>query len=86
MPEKRGLSDFFATMQKPSKDSSGDKLYLADPETGLPALDRHNHLIVDHDLYQLSYVKRDGTEVTLAPGIAEAFIEFAKREGFSFFR
>ena len=23
---------------------------------------------------------------TLAPGIAEAFIEFAKREGFSFFR
>lgn len=73
-------------MQKPSKDSSGDKLYLADPETGLPALDRHNHLIVDHDLYQLSYVKQDGKEVTLAPGIAEAFIEFAKREGFSFFR
>lgn len=48
-------------------------------------MDRHNHLIVDHDLYQLSYVKQDGTEVTLAPGIAEAFIEFAKREGFSFF-
>ena len=85
-PKKEDYPIFFATMQKPSKDSSGDKLYLADPETGLPALDRHNHLIVDHDLYQLSYVKQDGTEVTLAPGIAEAFIEFAKREGFSFFR
>ena len=81
-PKKEDYPIFFATMQKPSKDSSGDKLYLADPETGLPALDRHNHLIVDHDLYQLSYVKQDGTEVTLAPGIAEAFIEFAKREGF----
>ena len=85
-PKKEDYPIFFATMQKPSKDSSGDKLYLADPETGLPALDRHNHLIVDHDLYQLSYVKQDGTEVTLAPGIAEAFIDFAKREGFSFFR
>ena len=85
-PKKEDYPIFFATMQKPSKDNSGEKIYLIDPETGLPALDSHEHLIVDHDLYQLSYKKQDGTIVTLAPGIAEAFIEFAKREGLSFFR
>lgn len=85
-PKKDDYPIFFATMQKPSKDNSGEKIYLIDPETGLPALDSHEHLIVDHDLYQLSYKKQDGTIVTLAPGIAEAFIEFAKREGLSFFQ
>lgn len=85
-PKKEDYPIFFATMQKPSKDNSGDKIYLIDPETGLPALDSHEHLIVDHDLYQLSYKKQDGTIVDLAPGIAEAFIEFAKREGLSFFQ
>lgn len=85
-PKKDDYPIFFATMQKPSKDSSGDKIYLVDHDTGLPALDTHNHLIVDHDLYQLSYKKQDGTEVTLSPGIAEAFAEFAKKEGLSFFQ
>ena len=85
-PKKDDYPIFFATMQKPSKDNSGDKIYLSDPDTGLPALDEHNHLIVDHDLYQLSYKKRDGSIVNLAPGIAEAFVEFAKKEGLSFFR
>lgn len=85
-PKKDDYPIFFATMKKLSKDNSGDKIYLIDPETGLPALDAHNHLIVDHDLYQLSYKKQDGTIVTLAPGIAEAFEEFAKKEGLSFFR
>lgn len=59
---------------------------MSDPDTGLPALDEHNHLIVDHDLYQLSYKKQDGTIVKLTEGIAEAFIEFAKKEGLSFFQ
>lgn len=85
-PKKEDYPIFFATMQKPSKDNSGDKIYLVDPETGLPALDKHNHLIVDHDLFQLSYMKQDGTEAFLEPGIAEAFEEFAKKEGLSFFR
>lgn len=85
-PKKEDYPIFFATMQKPSKDNSGEKIYLIDPETGLPALDSHEHLIVDHDLYQLSYKKQDGTIVELAPGIAEAFIEFAKKEGLSFFQ
>ena len=85
-PKKDDYPIYFATMQKPSKDNSGDKIYLVDPETGLPALDKHNHLIVDHDLFQLSYMKQDGTETLLEPGIAEAFAEFAKKEGLSFFR
>lgn len=85
-PKKEDYPIFFATMQKPSKDNSGDKIYLIDPETGLPALDKHNHLIVDHDLFQLSYMKQDGTETLLEPGIAEVFAEFAKKEGLSFFR
>ena len=57
---------------------SGDKIYVKDPVTGENVLDHHGHLIVDHDLYS-----HDG----LTPdGIAEAFIEFAKKEGLSFFR
>ena len=64
-PKKDDYPIFFATMQKPSKDNSGNKIYLVDPETGLPALDKHNHLIVDHDLFQLSYMKQDGTETFL---------------------
>jgi type I restriction enzyme M protein len=39
--------------------------------------DRHDHLIVDHDLYNHEGLTEDG--------IAEAFIEFAKKEQLSFF-
>ncbi len=85
-PRKDDYPIFFATMQKSSKDNSGDKIYLKDPQTGENALDEHGHLIVDHDLYQLSYKKQDGTIVKLEPGIAEAFEEFAKKEGLSFFQ
>lgn len=48
-------------------------------------LDFHGHLVVDHDLYQSSYKEGD-TIVHLDNGIAEAFTEFAKKEGLSFFR
>lgn len=64
---------FFATMQKQSKDNSGDKIYVKDPVTGENVLDHHGHLIVDHDLYSHEGLTPDG--------IAEAFIEFAKKEG-----
>lgn len=64
-------------MQKPSKDNSGDKIYVKDPATGENILDYHGHLIVDHDLYS--------HEGLTPAGIAEAFIEFAKKEGLSFF-
>ena len=68
---------FFATMREPSKDNSGDKIYRAAPD-GTPLLDAHGHLIVKHDLFNHDGQTEDG--------IAEAFIEFAKKEGLSFFR
>jgi type I restriction enzyme M protein len=40
-------------------------------------LDKHNHWIVDHDLFNHDGLTEDG--------IAEAFIEFAKKENLSFF-
>lgn len=41
-------------------------------------LDQHGHLIVDHDLFNHEGLTEDG--------IAEAFIEFAKKEDLSFFK
>jgi len=68
---------FFATMQEPSKDNSGDKIYRSQGD-GTPLLDVHNHLIVKHDLFNHDGLTQDG--------IAEAFREFAKKEQLSFFR
>lgn len=76
-PKKDDYPIFFATMQEPSKDNSGDKLYRADSEGNI-ILDAHNHMIVAHDLYNHDGLTEDG--------IAEAFAEFAKKEGLSFFR
>lgn len=68
---------FFATMREPSKDNSGDKIYRqADDDA--PLLDDHGHLIVKHDLFNHDGLTEDG--------IAEAFIEFAKKEQLSFFQ
>ena len=75
-PQKDDYPIFFATMKKPSKDNSGDKIYRKDAD-GKFLLDEHNHLIVDHDLFNHNGLTQDG--------IAEAFIEFAKRENLSFF-
>lgn len=75
-PKKEDYPIFFATMQKPSKDNSGEKIYVKD-ENGEILLDSHSHFIVDHDLYNHDGMTEDG--------IAEAFIEFAKKEGLSFF-
>jgi type I restriction enzyme M protein len=76
-PKREDYPIFFATMRKSSKDNSGDKIFVRNPATGEFLLDSHGHLIVDHDLYN-----HDGF---MEDGIAEAFIEFAKREGLSFF-
>lgn len=135
MSEKRKLSDFFATQTKPSKDNSGEKIYVKqeyvsifedgklikhkkedfikkygsvkaatkykvidsgaiiealgiDKEKVLNwvnpiedkenLLDDHGHLIVEHDLYNHDDLTNDG--------IAEAFLEFAKKENLSFVR
>ena len=68
---------FFATMREPSKDNSGDKIYRQAADD-TPLLDDHGHLIVKHDLFNHDGKTEDG--------IAEAFIEFGKKEGLSFFR
>ena len=107
-PKKEDYPIFFATMREPSKDNSGDKIFvkkkdlqpkstpaldsattistLQDPVSRYNTeprdldelvLDTHGHLIVKHDLFNHDGLTQDG--------IAEAFIEFAKKEGLSFF-
>jgi type I restriction enzyme M protein len=75
-PKKTDYPIFFATMQAPSKDNSGDKIYVSQAD-GTPQLDEHGHLIVKHDLFNHEGLTQDG--------IAEAFVEFAKKEKLSFF-
>lgn len=75
-PKVNDYPIFFATMKEPSKDTSGKKLFVQKFD-GTPLLDDHDHLIVKHDLYNHEGKTEDG--------IAEAFIEFAKREKLSFF-
>jgi type I restriction enzyme M protein len=101
---------FFATMREPSKDNSGDKIYVKRKDVAVeddaavkPAghgvseavdrytvsasdlnefvLDEHEHLVVKHDLF--SHALKDGKRTP--DGIAEAFIEFAKKEKLGFF-
>ena len=75
-PKRDDYEIFFATQQRASKDNSGDKIYERDPEGG-PLRDAHGHFIVAHDLFNHEGLTRDG--------IAEAFVEFAKKEALSFF-
>lgn len=105
-PKVEDYPIFFATMQEPSKDSSGEKIFVrkkdypsnlstdgheTEPTDAQPTnsydsapinmeeylLDTHDHLIVKHDLFNHDGLTQDG--------IAEAFIEFAKKEKLSFF-
>lgn len=76
-PRQDDYPIFFATMKEPSKDNSGDKIYRQDVD-GAPLLDAHGHLIVKHDLFNHDGLTEDG--------IAEAFAEFAKKEGLGFFQ
>ena len=75
-PKVDDYNIFFATMQEPSKDNSGDKIYrntIDEDGNNVPLLDSHGHLIVKHDLFNHDGLTQDG--------IAEAFAEFAKKEG-----
>lgn len=105
-PKVKDYPIFFATMQEPSKDNSGEKIFVKKkdiahssqalrtsddlPEAAEPVdnydatpanlneylLDSHGHLVVKHDLFNHDGLTKDG--------IAEAFIEFAKKEKLSF--
>lgn len=68
---------FFAVSEKPGKDNSGEYIYIKNSE-GKNKLDKYGHFIVDHDLHN------QGGE--LPDGIAEAFIEWAKKEKLSFWK
>lgn len=76
-PKKENYPIFFAVSEKGGKDNSGDYTFLKNGD-GRAKLDKNGHLIVEHDLHN------QGGE--LPDGIAEAFIEFAKSEGFSFWK
>ena len=66
---------FFAVSEKGGKDNSGDYVFLENSD-GQSKLDKNGHLIVEHDLHNHNGELRDG--------IAEVFIEWAKREKLSF--
>ncbi len=76
-PKKDDYPIFFATQQEPSKDNSGDKIFVKRSD-GLDQLDQHGHKIVKHDLFNHEGQTQDG--------IAEAFIEFSKKENLSFWQ
>ena len=52
-PKTDGYTVFFATSQKPGKDSSGEYIYRVGPDNA-PVLDTHHHMIVEHDLDEIA--------------------------------
>lgn len=68
---------FFGVSEKSGKDNSGEYIYVKNGN-GKRKLDKYGHFIVDHDLHN------QGGE--LPDGIAEAFIEWAKKEKLSFWK
>jgi type I restriction enzyme M protein len=80
-PYREDYPIFFATQQSMGKNNSGDKIFARDAETGELLLDKHGHYFVEHDLFSTEL--KNGSKT--ADGIAEAFIEFASKEGLSFF-
>jgi type I restriction enzyme M protein len=76
-PRRDDYPIFFAVSEKGGKGNSGEYIYAVD-EQGRPRVDKYGHYVVDHDLHN------HGGE--LPDSIAEAFIEFAKRECLSFWK
>ncbi|UYO41955.1 N-6 DNA methylase [Rhodopseudomonas palustris] len=76
-PKLADYNIFFATQQIESVDNSGRKVYRRNPD-GTFLRDSHGHFVVAHDLFNHDGLTKDG--------IAEAFEEFARKEGLSFFR
>ena len=76
-PKAEDYPIFFAVSEKSGKDNSGDYIFVKNGN-GTNKLDTNGHLIVEHDLHNL------GGE--LPDGIAEAFIEWAKKGKLSFWK
>ena len=66
---------FFAISEKSGKDNSGDYIFVEEADRG-SKLDKHGHLIVNHDLHNHDGETEDG--------IAEAFIDWAQGANLSF--
>ena len=66
---------FFAVSEKAGKDNSGEYVYVKNDD-GTEKIDEYGHKIKDHDLHNHGKA--------LSDGIAEAFIEYAKKEKFGF--
>lgn len=75
-PRVKDYNIFFATQQVPSKNSRGDNIIATDA-SGNQLRDDHSHWIVQHDLFNHGGFSKDG--------IAEGFIEFARKEHLSVF-
>ena len=76
-PKVEDYPIFFAVSENSGKDNSGEYTYVKNHD-GKNRLDKYGHFIVDHDLHN------QGGE--LPNGIAEAFIEWAKKEYLSFWK
>lgn len=76
-PKKDDYPIFFAVSEKSGKENSGEYDWVKNGD-GKRKLDKYGHFIVVHDLHN------QGGE--LPDGIAEAFIEWAKKEDLSFWK
>lgn len=66
-PKTEDYPVFLATSEKSGKDSSGEYIYKIGPDNS-PMLDKHGHMIVEHDLDQ----------------IASGFTKWGRKQGLSF--
>ncbi len=75
-PKAAEYDIFFATQQVASVDNSGHKVYRKNAD-GTFMRDTHGHFVVSHDLFNHDGMTEDR--------VAEAFEEFARKEGIGFF-
>ncbi|MBU3965378.1 N-6 DNA methylase [Patescibacteria group bacterium] len=68
---------FFAVSEKSGKDNSGEYVFVKNGN-GQPKLDKNGHLVIDHDLHNHNS--------ELPDGVAEKFIEWAKKGKLSFWK
>lgn len=76
-PRKDDYPIFFAVSEKSGKDNSGEYIYAQNGE-GKRKFDQYGHFIVEHDLHN--------HKGELPDGIAEAFIDWAKKEKLIFWK
>ncbi len=76
-PKMEDYPIFFAVSEKSGKDNSGDYVFVKN-NNNQPKLDKNGHMVINHDLHN-----HDGE---LPDGVAETFIDWAKKEKLSFWK